>query len=439
MRSAGGAVLRLLRLGGGGSGASAGRKPGTLWPPWGPRRRLFSSGPPWRLLFFGSDHFAVETLKALAAESRAGGAVSSLEVATLSADVPVAELARREGLPLHRWPLGDVGGRFDVGVVISFGCLLHQSLIEKFPYGILNVHPSLLPRWRGPAPIFHTVLNGDAVTAVTIMQIRPHRFDVGPILNQSVHAVPEGSTADELADVLAAEAAPLLVDTLRNLPQKMADKREQSPTGATYAPKINASMSWIVWEEQTCRQIECLYRAIGSRIPLRSTWMGRTIRLVGFAGTCHISFAGRSRRPPPSLCRRASCLCSSGLSIVFCFFSDASVERSPGSVSFRKESNTLAVRCKVTRVSFRHDAGGHLKGTACACVRSCVFVCLQDGWVSFKAVIVKKRLTAADFYNGYLHRTARSHGAAAAFVSPRRAPTGETPRCHAHKCTTGVS
>ncbi|XP_077376481.1 methionyl-tRNA formyltransferase, mitochondrial isoform X5 [Festucalex cinctus] len=385
MRSAGGAVLRLLRLGGGGSGASAGRKPGTLWPPWGPRRRLFSSGPPWRLLFFGSDHFAVETLKALAAESgllcsssRAGGAVSSLEVATLSADVPVAELARREGLPLHRWPLGDVGGRFDVGVVISFGCLLHQSLIEKFPYGILNVHPSLLPRWRGPAPIFHTVLNGDAVTAVTIMQIRPHRFDVGPILNQSVHAVPEGSTADELADVLAAEAAPLLVDTLRNLPQKMADKREQSPTGATYAPKINASMSWIVWEEQTCRQIECLYRAIGSRIPLRSTWMGRTIRLVGFAGTCHISFA------------------------------DASVERSPGSVSFRKESNTLAVRCK-------------------------------DGWVSFKAVIVKKRLTAADFYNGYLHRTARSHGAAAAFVSPRRAPTGETPRCHAHKCTTGVS
>ncbi|XP_077419409.1 methionyl-tRNA formyltransferase, mitochondrial isoform X2 [Vanacampus margaritifer] len=369
------AVLRLPRLSGGGSVASAGRKPETLWPPWGPRRRLCSSGPPWRILFFGSDHFAVKTLKVLVTErSRAGGAVSSLEVATLSTDVPVVDFARRECLTLHRWPLGDVDGRFDVGVVVSFGCLLHQSLIKKFPYGILNVHPSLLPRWRGAAPIFHTILNGDAVTGVTIMQIRPHRFDVGPILNQCLHAVPETSTADQLADVLAAKAAPLLLDTLCNLPQKIADKREQSPTGAIFAPKISASMSWIVWEEQTCQQIDRLYRAIGSRRCLRTTWTDRTIKLVDFAGTCRISFA------------------------------DASGERTPGSVSFRKESNTLAVRCK-------------------------------DGWVAFKAVILKKRLTAADFYNGYLHQT---HGATA-FVSPPRASTGEMPPCHAHKKTTCVS
>ncbi|KAM9824989.1 methionyl-tRNA formyltransferase, mitochondrial isoform 1-T1 [Syngnathus typhle] len=362
------AVLRLLRPGdsGGLGGVSAGR---TLWPTpprCPPRRRLCSSGPPWRLLFLGSDHFAVESLKVLAAErSRAGSAVSSLEVATLSADVPVADFARRQRLALHAWPPADVDGRFDVGVVVSFGCLLHQTFIDKFACGILNVHPSLLPRWRGPAPIFHTILNGDAVTGVTIMQIRARRFDEGPILNQALHSVPETSTAERLADVLAVKGARLqLLDTLRDLPRRMADKREQSPTGATFAPKIGVSMSWMVWEEHTCQDIDRLYRAIGWRIPLRTTWMGRTVKLVDFAGRCHISFA------------------------------DGSEERTPGRVSFHKESDTLAVRCK-------------------------------DGWVAFKAVILNKRLTAADFYNGYLHQTLRRPGggtgrdsAAAAFVSP---------------------
>ncbi|XP_061611401.1 methionyl-tRNA formyltransferase, mitochondrial isoform X6 [Phyllopteryx taeniolatus] len=380
MRSVGGAagatlaVLGLFRPGG---WAAAGRTP------VGPQRRPCSSGPPWRLLFFGSDLFAVESLKVLAGDRvRADGAVSSLEVVTLSDGVPVANFARHEGLRLHRWPPGDADGRFDVGVVVSFGRLLQRQLIEQFPCGILNVHPSLLPRWRGPAPIFHTILNGDAVTGVTIMQMRPHRFDTGPILNQVLHRIPESGTADELSDVLAAKGARLqLLDTLRTLPQKMADKWEQSRTGVTFAPKIGVSASRLVWEEQTCEQIDRLYRAVGSRIPLRTTWMGATIKLLDFAGRCHISLADeRGERPPP------------------------------GSVTFRKESDALAVRCK-------------------------------DGWVGFKAVVLRKRMTAADFYNGYLHRTMRPH-AAAAFVSPPRGGSGstcETLRDPAHKNTTGVS
>ncbi|XP_061669650.1 methionyl-tRNA formyltransferase, mitochondrial isoform X2 [Syngnathoides biaculeatus] len=350
-------VLGLLRPSGGAWAAAARR-----WEPQGAQRRPCSSGPPWRLLFFGSDLFAVESLRVLAGDrTGADGTVSSLEVVTLGDDLPVADFARREGLRLHRWPPADVGGRFDVGVVVSFGRLLQQKLIEQFPRGVLNVHPSLLPRWRGPAPIFHTILNGDAVTGVTIMQIRPHRFDAGPILNQTLHRVPESSTADELADVLAAKGARLLLDTLRTLPQKMAEKREQSRAGATLAPKMRASASRLLWDEQTCEQIERLYRAIGSRIPLRSTWMGASIKLLDFAGRCHISAADERGEGPP-----------------------------PGSVTFRKESDTLAVRCK-------------------------------DGWVGFKAVVLRKRLTAADFYNGYLHRETRPH--AAAFVSP---PEGRT-------------
>ncbi|KAM9366658.1 methionyl-tRNA formyltransferase, mitochondrial [Symphorus nematophorus] len=309
-------------------------------------RLMSTSGPPWRLLFFGSDQFAVESLRLLSSSrSSSGGIVQSLEVVTLSGDAPVKRFAQQNHLPVHIWPPDNVDGCFDVGVVVSFGRLLPERLINKFPYGILNVHPSLLPRWRGPAPIYHTIMHGDTVTGVSVIQIRPHRFDVGPILHQELHQVPERCTADELGAVLAAKGAHLLVDTLATLPERLANKKEQRQTGGTFAPKINSSVSWVVWEEQTCDQIDRLYRAIGSRIPLRTIWMGSTIKLLDFVGKCHISLSDQRRKPVP------------------------------GSVSYQKESNTLAVCCK-------------------------------DGWVGFKAVLLKKRLTAADFYNGYLHQTA---------------------------------
>lgn len=306
---------------------------------------MSTSGPPWRLLFLGSDQFAVESLKLLtSSRSSGGGIVESLEVVTLSGDAPVKRFALQNHLPLHSWPPKNIDGRFDVGVVVSFGRLLPERLINKFPYGILNVHPSLLPRWRGPAPIYHTIMHGDRVTGVTVMQIRPHRFDVGPILHQELHEVPERCTADELGAVLATKGAHLLLDTLLMLPERLAHKKEQSKTGGTFAPKISKSMSWMVWEEQTCDQIDRLYRAIGSRIPLRTIWMDSTIKLLDFVGKCHISLSDQWKKPVP------------------------------GSVIYQKESNTLAVCCK-------------------------------DGWVGFKAVLLKKRLTAADFYNGYLHQT----------------------------------
>ncbi|KAM3850286.1 methionyl-tRNA formyltransferase, mitochondrial [Diretmus argenteus] len=279
-----------------------------------------STGPPWKLLFFGSDDFALESLKLLAADvnrSASERVVESLEVVTLSSDVPVKRFATQNQLPVHTWPPGDLDGKFDVGVVVSFGCLLQERLINKFPYGILNVHPSLLPKWRGPAPVFHTILHGDTVTGVTIMQIRPHRFDVGPILNQDVYQVPDNCTADELGSVLATKGAHLLIETLKTLSERLASKREQPWTGATSAPKISTSLSWVVWEEQTCDQIDRLFRAIGSRIPLRTLWMSRTIKLEDFVGKCHVSLSGRGREPIP------------------------------GSVIYQKESNTVAVCCKV--------------------------------------------------------------------------------------------
>lgn len=320
---------------------------------------------PLRVLFFGSDAFAVESLKHLHASSLKAneGVVDSLEVVTLSHAAPVWKYASLHKLRVHDWPNLDVHGCFDVGIVVSFGCLLKEGLIAQFPHGILNVHPSLLPRWRGPAPIYHTILQGDPVTGVSIMQIRPRRFDVGPILQQQEYEVPPRCTADELGKVLATLGAKMLMDTLKNLPERIANRREQANDGASFAGKIRVSMSWLMWEDHTCTQIERLYRALSSRIPLRTTWMGAPVKLLDFVGECNVSLTGY-----PSAV--------------------------PGTIYFQKEKNCLAVRCK-------------------------------DGWVGFKTVKLKKQLSALDFYNGYLHQSVLGKSPTAkncVFHSPKQNP-----------------
>ncbi|XP_056605399.1 methionyl-tRNA formyltransferase, mitochondrial isoform X1 [Triplophysa dalaica] len=308
-----------------------------------------ASKPPWRILFFGSDEFAVESLKRLHAsrdDTKAGyKCIDSIEVVTLTGDAPVRKYAEQHRLPLHQWPDVDLSSGFDVGVVVSFGCLIKENLINKMAYGILNVHPSLLPRWRGPAPIFHTILHGDSVTGVTVMQIRPKRFDVGPILHQELCKVPKNCTADELGATLAVVGARLLMDTLAHLPERIANQKEQSKEGATFAPKISPRMAWIIWEDYSCDHIDRLFHAIGSRFPLKTMWMGNPVKLLDFIGKCNVMFPAAPY-----------------LTAV------------PGSVLYQKESSALLVRCK-------------------------------DGWVGFRSVKFKKKLSAADFFNGYLHQS----------------------------------
>ncbi|XP_062947580.1 LOW QUALITY PROTEIN: methionyl-tRNA formyltransferase, mitochondrial [Cynocephalus volans] len=309
--------------------------------------------PPWRVLFFGTDQFALEALRALhtSRENKEEELIEKLEVVTVPSPspkgLPVKRYAVQSQLPVYEWP--DVGSEeYDVGVVASFGRLLSEALILKFPYGILNVHPSCLPRWRGPAPIIHTVLHGDTVTGVTIMQIRPKRFDVGPILKQETIPVPPKSTAKELEAVLSRLGANMLISVLKNLPESLNNGRQQLTEGVTYAPKISAGTGYINWEEQTSEQIFRLYRAVGNIIPLQTLWMENAIKLLDLVEVNNSVLAD------PKLAGQT------GQAVI------------PGSVIYHKQSQILLVYCK-------------------------------DGWIGVRSVMLKKTLTATDFYNGYLH------------------------------------
>jgi len=94
----------------------------------------------------------------------------------------VRSYAEKEKLPLQKWPIEPSEcSKYDLGVVVSFGHLIPASIINGFPNGMINVHASLLPKWRGAAPIIYAIMKGDARTGVSIMKIEPHRFDIGAV------------------------------------------------------------------------------------------------------------------------------------------------------------------------------------------------------------------------------------------------------------------
>lgn len=99
---------------------------------------------------------------------------------------------------------------------------------------MVNVHPSLLPRWRGSAPIIHAILHEDDVTGVSIMAIRPHKFDTGEIFLQKKFPIPKLVLMPELFETLSNEGAKLLVEFVHGLPNSMSLARKQENQNVTY-------------------------------------------------------------------------------------------------------------------------------------------------------------------------------------------------------------
>ena len=190
---------------------------------------------------------------------------------------PVKVLAAERGLPVFqperiRAPeavtrLADASP--ELAVVVAYGQIIPASVLELPPRGIVNVHASLLPRWRGAAPIAHAILAGDGETGVTIMQM-DQKLDHGPIL--SVRATPIGDreNAAELGERLAELGAELLVETLPRLDAIVP--REQDHEAATLAPKLSredGELSWQLGAVDIDRRVRAFQPWPGVTLPLR--------------------------------------------------------------------------------------------------------------------------------------------------------------------------
>jgi methionyl-tRNA formyltransferase len=215
-----------------------------------------------RVAFFGTPDFAVPSLRALVGEGFDVVAVVTQPDAPQGRSrsrlvpPPVKVVAEAEDLTLFQ-PEKPTDGAFlvrlrdtrpDIGVVVAYGHILKAELLELPPRGMVNVHPSLLPALRGPAPVEWAVVNGLDRTGVTIMQLDAG-MDTGPILHQIAEHVEPDMTGGELSEHLAELGAQALVETLALLEQESLRPVPQDEALATYAPKLTREIARIDWSK----------------------------------------------------------------------------------------------------------------------------------------------------------------------------------------------
>ncbi|MDC9715137.1 MAG: methionyl-tRNA formyltransferase, partial [Gammaproteobacteria bacterium] len=143
----------------------------------------------------------------------------------------------------------------DIMIVVAYGQLLPKSILNTPKYGCLNIHASLLPRWRGAAPIQRAILAGDKTTGVSIMQM-DEGLDTGNILLEKTCDISDTDTAQTLHNKLATLSANAIIETLENFEHLSPTK--QNEEGTTYAKKLKKDEAWIDWNqsaEQINRQI----------------------------------------------------------------------------------------------------------------------------------------------------------------------------------------
>jgi methionyl-tRNA formyltransferase len=134
----------------------------------------------------------------------------------------------------------------DLWVVVAYGALIPEVLLRATPLGCINIHASLLPRWRGAAPIQRAILAGDQETGISIMQMEAG-LDTGPVLMMERVALQGTETTGSLHDTLAALGAKMILETLRDLPRWMQQAMKQGSEGVTYAHKIQKDEARLLW------------------------------------------------------------------------------------------------------------------------------------------------------------------------------------------------
>lgn len=243
-----------------------------------------------RIIFAGTPDFAAASLAALLTSEHQLVAVYSQpdrpagRGRKLTAS-PVKQLALDNNIPVEQ-PLNfkDPADRqrladyqADVMIVVAYGLLLPQAVLDTPKYGCLNIHASLLPRWRGAAPIQRAILAGDSETGVCIMQMAAG-LDTGPVLARASITINAQDTAQTLHDKLAELGATALLSTLEHLPALQSDAEAQDDSKTCYAEKLQKTEAIIDWQQSTA-QIDRQIRAFNPWPVAQTQWRGATLRI----------------------------------------------------------------------------------------------------------------------------------------------------------------
>lgn len=255
-----------------------------------------------RIIFAGTPEFAVPALAALieaghqivmvlTQPDRPAGRGMKLKPS------PVKVLAEQHGLTVYQpesLKPADVQAEIaavhaDVLIVAAYGLIIPTAVLNLFPKGSYNIHGSLLPRWRGAAPIHRAILAGDTETGVTIMQVVP-KLDAGAMVSKWATPIRETDTTQTLHDAISCEGAKLMAQAMRTLAEQGHLPAEpQDETLVTYAHKLEKSEAAINWQnsaEQLSRQV----RAFNPFPVATAQFRGETCR-IWFANQAKLSGA----------------------------------------------------------------------------------------------------------------------------------------------------
>jgi methionyl-tRNA formyltransferase len=245
-----------------------------------------------KVVFFATPEFAVPTLELLVASahevvlvvSRPDKPVGRHQVLT---SPPVVEAARSLGLEVvqPKSLKGDdaaqalAASAADVAVVVAYGKLIPAELLAIPRHGFVNLHPSLLPRHRGPSPIQWALVCGDRATGVTTMQL-DEGMDTGPILLQERVPIDDAETAETLAPRLAAIGADLVVRTLDGLEQGTITPRPQPEDGVNTTPMLRRNFAKVDWS-MPARQLVNRLRGFTPWPGLFTSFRGGRLKIFG--------------------------------------------------------------------------------------------------------------------------------------------------------------
>ena len=242
-----------------------------------------------RVIFMGTPDFAVPSLEALLTKHEVVLVVTQPDKpkgrGKKMVPTPVKACALEHGIPVLQ-PEKVKEPEFveqlrsyepDLIAVTAFGQILSEPILEMPKYGCINVHASLLPKYRGAAPIQWSIIEGEAVTGVTTMQM-DEGLDTGDMIMKAEVPVSEDETGETLHDKLAAAGAKLCVETLEALEKKTAvfEKQGESPTA--YAKMLTKEMGNIDWAQPAVR-IERLIRGLNSWPSAYTHWNGKVMKI----------------------------------------------------------------------------------------------------------------------------------------------------------------
>ncbi|HEY4274783.1 MAG TPA: methionyl-tRNA formyltransferase [Rhizomicrobium sp.] len=278
-----------------------------------------------RLAFLGTPDFAVPTLAELMAQGhdiaavysqppRPKGRGLSLEKGAVHTFAETAGIEVRTPLSLKG---ADEQAAFaaldlDAAVVVAYGLILPKAILEAPKLGCFNLHGSLLPRWRGAAPIQRAVMAGDAQTGVMVMQM-DEGLDTGPVLMAERTAIGR-QTSGELTERLARLGADLMVRALGALERGAITAQPQAAEGATYAKKISKDEARIDWSKSAA-EIDCLIRGLSPWPGAWSEVKGERLKILlaePVAGVDSIAASGGGCAPGEIIGDDLTITCGSG-------------------------------------------------------------------------------------------------------------------------------